>query len=76
MGNFCNGEINIKLPIAISQNLVGIKKYAASWLVGYRYRNPIREAIVSAPNIRRNLCVLFLIFRPNPETQIKKGKRI
>ena len=28
--------INIKHPVAISQNLVGIRKYAADWLTGYK----------------------------------------
>ena len=32
---FCN-RINNKQPDAISQNLVGIKKYAADWLIGYK----------------------------------------
>ena len=65
---------NIKHPVDISQNLAGIKKYAAGWLIGYRYKNIINDAIDSPPIIMNKFLVPFFVCFPNPENQINKGK--
>ena len=63
-------------PIPISQNLEGIKKYAAGRLVVYKLRKTINDEIVRAPIIRNKFRAPFFISLPKPESHMRNGKRI
>ena len=62
-----------KHPDDISQNLKGIKKYAAGWFVLEICKKPIKDVIVSDPTTKNRLRAPFFEFLPNPENQIRNG---
>ena len=76
MDFFLFNPIKSKHPDAISQNLVGIRKYAAGWFIGYKEINPISEANAKKAIVRNKLRAPFFVCRPNPENQIRKGTRM